>query len=174
MKDEGRVGRINVVFIFHPFFLGSGQHRIDHDIAGDPDRALVGVALAFDARVSFQSAADVESRVDNNPVVVDLDALELREVLAAASRLGVLHFREIDSHPCGKELIIAWDGDQWIVGEQLGDEAPERRIESGRAASSVGEDGSSTGVKVSTECVEIFPTKTQGRTTVDIDERVIL
>ena len=64
-----------------------GKRGVDHDIAGDLDRALVGIALAFDAGVSLERAADVVLGVDDRPVVVDLHSFELGEIAAAAGRL---------------------------------------------------------------------------------------
>src|SRR6516162_10171358 len=42
----------------------SRQRRIDDDIPGDLDGALVGVALAVEPRVPLQRAAQVELRID--------------------------------------------------------------------------------------------------------------
>ena len=46
--------------------------------------AFVGVALAFDPGLFLEGAAEVELRVDDRPVAVDLDAFELGVVAAAA------------------------------------------------------------------------------------------
>src|SRR5579883_2557504 len=87
----------------------SGEGGVDDDVPGDPDGALVGVALAVEARVPLQGAAQVEFRVDDRPVPVDLDPLELREVPAAAGRLGVLAIPQVEAHLFGIELIVARD-----------------------------------------------------------------
>src|SRR5208283_2375261 len=71
------------------------QGGIDDDVGGDPESRLVGVALAVEPRMSFQGTADVVLGIDDGPVAVDLDALELGEVLAAAGGLGVLRIGEV-------------------------------------------------------------------------------
>jgi hypothetical protein len=73
----------------------SRQRGIDHDIAGDLDRAFVGVTLALDAGVALECAADVELGINNRPVIVDLHSLELGEIAPAAGSLGVLHVAEV-------------------------------------------------------------------------------
>src|SRR5208283_6175357 len=71
------------------------QCGIDDDVGGDLESRLVGVALAVEPRMSFQGTADVVLGIDDGPVAVDLDALELGEVLAAAGGLGVLRIGEV-------------------------------------------------------------------------------
>src|SRR6476661_5730323 len=62
----------------------SREGGVDDDVGGDLQRRLVGVSLAVQPRVPLQRAADVVLRVDHRPVAVDLDALELGIVPAAA------------------------------------------------------------------------------------------
>src|SRR5208337_3288519 len=85
------------------------QSGIDDDVGGDPESRLVGVALAVEPRMSFQGTADVVLGIDDDPVAVDLDALELGEVLAAAAGLGVLRIGEVKADLGGVELVVAGD-----------------------------------------------------------------
>ena len=48
----------------------SGQRRVDHDITGDLHGAVIDVALALDARVALECAADIVLRIDDGPVAV--------------------------------------------------------------------------------------------------------
>ena len=73
------------------------QRRVDHDIGGDPGRTRVRVPLAVDAGVPFEGTADVEFRVDDRPVVVELDSLELGKTSLAARRRGVLDVLEVEA-----------------------------------------------------------------------------
>src|ERR1700683_1397219 len=75
----------------------SRQGGIHDDVAGDPDGALEGVSLAIDPGVPFEGAAQVEPRVDDRPVAVDLDPFELGKVLASAGCLGVLAFFQVEA-----------------------------------------------------------------------------
>ena len=100
--------------------VASRKRRVDDDVAGDLQGALVGVALALDAGVPLESAADIVFRIDDGPVVVDPHALELREVDAAAGRLGVLHLGEVGADLGGVELVFPRDRNQGIGGKQLG------------------------------------------------------
>ena len=75
--------------------LLSRQSRVDHDVAGDLERTFIGIALTLNAGMSFESAADVVLGIDDDPVVVDLYALELRKIAATAGSLGVLDLREV-------------------------------------------------------------------------------
>src|ERR1017187_9852658 len=84
----------------------SGQRGIDHDIASDLPGALWCVALGLYVVFSLERAADVVFRVDDGPVVVDLDSLELREAAPAASGLRELDFRKIKANLGRVELIF--------------------------------------------------------------------
>jgi hypothetical protein len=70
----------------------SGKRRIDDDVAGNLERALIGVAFALDAGMALESAADVVL-INDGPVAVDSHPLELREIGATPRGFGVLHFR---------------------------------------------------------------------------------
>src|SRR5271165_7332235 len=74
----------------------SRERGVDDDVGGDFERGVVIVALAIEPGVALQGAADVVLGVDDGPVVVDLDALELGEILAAAGGLGVLAILEVE------------------------------------------------------------------------------
>ena len=78
--------------------LGSAlrQRGIDHDIRRDFGRTLVGVTFAIDTRVPFEGAADIELRVDDRPVVVELDSLELGKTAAPPEGVGVLDVFEVE------------------------------------------------------------------------------
>ena len=146
-----------------PFNLrvdGSGQRRIDHDVAGDLERALVGVAFALDAGVPLQGAADVVLRVDDGPVVVELDPFELGEVAAAAGPLGVLDVREVGADLGCEKLVVARNGDQRVVGEQLGDEPAKCRVEGRAAAGGVGEQRPAARVEMPAQRVEVLLAET--------------
>src|SRR5712672_647008 len=73
----------------------SRQRRVDHDVRGDPECALVSVSLAVKPELALQGAANVVLRVDDGPVAVDLDAFESRMGAAAPGRLGVLDDGEV-------------------------------------------------------------------------------
>ena len=88
---------------------GSGQGGVDDDVGGDLEGRLVSIALAVEPGMPFQGAADVVLGVDDGPVAVDLDALELGEVLAAAGGLGVLGVGEVEADLGGVELVVAGD-----------------------------------------------------------------
>ena len=132
------------------------QGGIDDDVGGDLECRLVGVTLAVEPRMSFQGTADVVLGIDDGPVAVDLDALELGEVLAAASGLGVLRIGEVKADLGGVKLVVAGDGDQWVVGQELGDEAPEGGVEGGAAAGGVAEERATAGLEVPPQGVEVL------------------
>ena len=55
------------------------------------------VTLAVDAGVPFQGAADVELRVDDRPVVVDLDPFELGKTAAPPAASVYCDVREVEA-----------------------------------------------------------------------------
>src|SRR5208283_5818922 len=147
-----------IVIIFREargkWLRSSRQRGVDDDVGGDFERGVVIVALAIESGVAFQGAADIVLGVDDGPVVVDFDALELGEILAAAGGLGVLAILEVEADLV--ELVIAWDGDQGVVGEELGDEASEGAVEGGTAAGGIAEEGASTRLDVPPQGIEVI------------------
>ena len=90
--------------------LVSGQGRVDHDVRGDSKRAFVDVALAVEALLAFERAADVVLRVDDGPAVVDLDAFELRLADSASGRAGEADVGEVEAGLVGVELVVGRNG----------------------------------------------------------------
>ena len=148
----------------------SGQRGVDDDVGGDLEGRLVGVALAVEPGVPFQGAADVVLGVDDGPVAVDLDALELGKVLAAAGGLGVLDVGEVEADLGGVELVVAGDGDQGVVGEELGDEPAEGGVEGGAAAGGVGEERAAAGLDVPPQGVEVLLGEGERGAAVEVDQ----
>ena len=126
----------------------SRQRRVDHDVGGDLGRARVCVTLAVEAGVPFEGAADVELRVDDRPVVVELDPFELGKTAASARGLGVLDVFEIEPDLGRQQIVVVGDGDQRMVRKELGDELAKRRIEGRTAARGIGEQRSAARVEV--------------------------
>src|SRR5271165_6323757 len=149
------------------------QCGIDDDIGGDLECRLVGVALAVESGVSFQGTADVVLGIDDRPVAVDLDSLELGKVLAAAGGLGVLGIGEVEADLGGVELLVAGDGDQGVVGQELGDEAPEGGVEGGTAAGGVAEERAAAGLEVPPQGVEVLLCEGEGGAAVKVDQGVV-
>ena len=100
-------------------------------------------------------------------------AFELREVDAAAGPLVYCTLERSVPTLTRKELVVARDRDQGMVGQQLGDEPPERGIEGRAAAGRVGKERAAAGVEVAAQGVEIFLGKRQRRAAVDIDQRIV-
>src|SRR5262249_34180839 len=73
----------------------SGERGVNDDIARDQKRAFVGVTLAVEAAVTLERAADVVFRVNDRPVVVELDSLELGVIATTAGCLGVLDIAQV-------------------------------------------------------------------------------
>src|SRR3954447_3281353 len=134
----------------------SGECGVDDDVGGDLEGRLVGVALAVHAGVPLQGAADVVLGVDHRPVAVDLDALELGIVPAAAGGLGVLGVPQVEADLGGEQLVVAGDGDQGVAGQELGGEAAEGGVEGGGAAGGVGEEGAAAGLDVPPQRIQVL------------------
>ena len=134
------------------------QVGVDHDIAGDLHGALVRVALAVDTPVvPLQGAADVELRVDDRPVAVDLDAFELRESpWPPPAALVYCDLRQVEADLVRVQLVARRDRTRGWFGQELGDEAAEGGVEGGAAAGGVGEERAAAGLEVSAQGLEVF------------------
>ena len=103
----------------------SRQRRVDDDVAGDLPGIFGRVALEVFVRRVVKRAAHVKFRVDDRPMVVELHALELREVDFTPRSLRVLHLGKIGGDLDRVQFVLVRNWDQWTGGEELLDEAAE-------------------------------------------------
>ena len=151
----------------------SGQGRVDDDVAGDLDGAFVRVALAFDARVALERAADVVLGIDDRPVVVDLYSLEQRKIAAAARNLWCTGRYSGRLRLYRNKLGHREEWDHGIIGKQLRDEPAKSRIERRSTTRGVGEDRAAAGLEVLAQGVQIFPAERERGPAMNVDERIV-
>ena len=142
----------------------SGQRGVDDDIGGDLEGRLVGVSLAVEPGVPLQGAADVVLGVDDRPVAVDLDALELGKSLPPPAALVYWRVLAGRSRPWSERARRRGGSARaGLVGKQLGDEPAEGGVEGGAAAGGVGEERAAAGLDVPPQARRGPPCRTTAR-----------
>jgi hypothetical protein len=116
----------------------------------------VRVALAAPIVVPIQDAANPVLRIDDRPVAVDLHALQLGIVLAAACGLGVLALAEVEAGRIGVKFVVPGDRHELFVRQQFCDETAEGGIERRIAAGRIGEEGAAAWNEVAPQGDEVL------------------
>ena len=111
----------------------------------------------------FEGAADIELRVDDGPVVVELDAFELGKTAPAARGLGVLDVVEIERRSLAVMSGSSWGmGTSGWSGKKLGDQLAKRCVEGRAAAGGVGEQRSAARLEVPAQRLDVVVVEAGG------------